>query len=114
MQLCRQKKKKKDKQKKEFQKGEELSDSLGPLTVTLSAPLPAPLVKTLKSATSFTLTPLGWRPLPVALHAFGFIAERNNRKCDREKYFAMQTAGELPAADVSGKGIKISISNGIP
>lgn len=37
----------------------ELSDSLGPLTETFSAPLPAPLVKTLKSATSFTLTPLG-------------------------------------------------------
>lgn len=37
----------------------ELSDSLGPLTETLSAPLPAPLVKTLKSATSFTLTPVG-------------------------------------------------------
>lgn len=37
----------------------ELSDSLGPLTKTLNDPLPAPLVKTLKSATSFTLTPLG-------------------------------------------------------
>lgn len=61
----------------------ELSDSLGPLTETLSAPLPAPLVKTLKSATSFTLTPVGWSPLPVALQAFGFMAERNNNKCEK-------------------------------
>lgn len=64
--------------------GRELSDSLGPLTETLSSPLPAPLVKTLKSATSFTLTPLGCRPLPVALQAFGFMAKRNNNKCERE------------------------------
>lgn len=69
-----------------------LSDSLGPLTETFSAPLPAPLVKTLKSATSFTLTPLGWRPLPVALHAFGFMAERNDSKCKREKYLSKQKA----------------------
>lgn len=36
-----------------------LSDSQGPLTETLSVPLPAPLVKTLKSATSLTRTPFG-------------------------------------------------------
>lgn len=58
----------------------ELSDSLGPLTETFSSPLPAPLVKTWKSATSFTLTPFGWRPLPVALQAFGFTAESNDNK----------------------------------
>ena len=58
---------------------EQVSDSLGPLTETLSAPLPAPLVKTLKSATSFTRTPLGCRPLPVARQAFGLIAERITR-----------------------------------
>lgn len=72
----------------------ELSDSLGPLTETFSAPLPAPLVKTLKSATSFTLTPLGWRPLPVALQAFGFMAERNNNECEKQKYLVKQKATE--------------------
>lgn len=70
----------------------ELSDSLGPLTETFSSPLPAPLVKTLKSATSFTLTPLGWSPLPVALQAFGFIAEKNNNKCKREHHFTEHKA----------------------
>lgn len=48
--------------------------SLGPLTVTLSSPLPAPLVNTLKSATSFTRTPLGCRPRPEARQALGLQA----------------------------------------
>lgn len=66
----------------------QLSDSLGPLTETSSVPLPAPLVKTLKSATSFTLRPLGCRPLPVALQAFGLMAERNNNKCKTGIFFS--------------------------
>lgn len=57
-----------------------MTDSLGPLTETFSVPLPAPLVKTLKSATSLILTPLGCSPLPVALQALGFIAERKNNQ----------------------------------
>lgn len=47
---------------------------LGPLTVTLSSPLPAPLVNTLKSATSFTRTPLGCKPRPEARQALGLQA----------------------------------------
>ena len=53
--------------------------SLGPLTVTLSSPLPAPLVNTLKSATSLTRTPLGCRPRPEALQALGLQAGRKRR-----------------------------------
>lgn len=48
--------------------------SLGPLTVTLSSPLPAPLVNTLKSATSFTRTPLGCSPRPEARQTLGLQA----------------------------------------
>lgn len=55
---------------------------LGPFTVTLSSPLPAPLVYTLKSATSFTLKPFGWRPLPDALQAFGLQAARTEEKIE--------------------------------
>ena len=47
---------------------------LGPFTVTFSSPLPAPFVYTLKSAVSFTRTPLGWRPLPTARQAPGLQA----------------------------------------
>lgn len=47
---------------------------LGPFTLTLSSPLPAPRVWTLKSATSFTLTPFGWRPRPLARQALGLQA----------------------------------------
>lgn len=78
-----------------------LSDSLGPLTETCRAPVPAPLVKTLKSATSFTLTPLGWSPLPVALHALGFIAAR--RKWEREDYFQEEKWGQQFDSSVSIK-----------
>lgn len=53
--------------------------SLGPLTVTLSSPLPAPLVNTLKSATSFTRTPLGCRPRPEARQALGLQAGGKRR-----------------------------------
>ena len=53
--------------------------SLGPLTVTLSSPLPAPLVNTLKSATSLTRTPLGCRPRPEARQALGLQAGREKR-----------------------------------
>lgn len=53
--------------------------SLGPLTVTLSSPLPAPLVNTLKSATSLTRTPLGCRPRPEARQALGLQAGRKRR-----------------------------------
>lgn len=76
------------------------SDSLGPLTETFSSPLPAPLVKTLKSATSFTLTPFGWRPLPVALQAFGFTAESNDngfegRSFRKESEQLLRVAAEM-------------------
>lgn len=54
--------------------------SLGPLTVTLSSPLPAPLVNTLKSATSFTRTPLGCRPRPVARQPLGLQAGERKRQ----------------------------------
>lgn len=47
---------------------------LGPLTTTFSSPLPAPLVNTLKSATSLTRTPLGCSPRPVARQALGLQA----------------------------------------
>lgn len=70
--------------KKKKEREREGSDSLGPLMETFSSPLPAPLVKTLKSATSFTLTPLGWRPLPVALQAFGFTAESSDNTFEGE------------------------------
>lgn len=92
----------------------ELSDSLGPLTETFSSPLPAPLVKTLKSATSFTLTPFGWRPLPVALQAFGFTAERNNNKCERKifsKAKATESSQQL-AAMLVAKTLKYPIHVG--
>lgn len=54
--------------------------SLGPLTVTLSSPLPAPLVNTLKSATSFTRTPLGCRPRPEARQALGLQAREETER----------------------------------
>ena len=47
---------------------------LGPFTMTFSSPLPAPFVYTLKSAVSFTRTPLGWRPRPTARQAPGLHA----------------------------------------
>lgn len=47
---------------------------LGPFTTTFSSPLPAPFVYTLKSATSFTRTPLGCRPRPTARQAPGLQA----------------------------------------
>lgn len=49
-------------------------NSLGPLMETLSSPVPAPFVYTLKSAVSFTLRPFGCRPRPVALHRLGLHA----------------------------------------
>lgn len=67
--------------------------SLGPLTVTLSSPLPAPLVNTLKSATSFTRTPLGCRPRPEALQALGLQA--GERK--RQKVWALNGLGQRPS-----------------
>lgn len=47
---------------------------LGPFIATWISPLPAALVSTLKSAVSLILTPLGWRPLPLARQAFGLQA----------------------------------------
>lgn len=68
------------------------------MTETLSSPLPAPLVKTLKSATSFTLTPFGWRPLPVALQALGFVAKKETTWRVKGKYMAETNRGSQRAA----------------
>lgn len=68
--------------------------SLGPLTVTLSSPLPAPLVNTLKSATSFTRTPLGCRPRPEALQALGLQA----RERKRPKVWVLNGPGRRPSS----------------
>lgn len=53
---------------------------LGPLIWTRSSPLPAPFVYTLKSATSFTRTPLGCKPRPMARQAFGLLATKRKER----------------------------------
>lgn len=69
--------------------------SLGPLTVTLSSPLPAPLVNTLKSATSFTRTPLGCRPRPEARQALGLQAGERKR---RQEVWVLNGPGQRPSS----------------
>lgn len=54
---------------------ERKKDSPGPFTETFNSPVPAPLVKTVKSATSLTRTPLGCSPRPVARQALALLAD---------------------------------------